>query len=169
MTPEQKARVEIDRKLIASGWTLQDKKEFNPAAASGVAVREFATDTGPVDYLLFVDRRPVGVVEAKKAEEGQNITVHETQSQRYATSGIKWAVNGVKIRFAYESTGVITRFTDYADEKARSREVFSFHRPETLREWIADTSTLRNRMKAVQEFEDTQKKFRDCQIKAIRG
>jgi type I restriction enzyme R subunit len=167
MTPEQKARIEIDKRLTASGWSLQDRTKFNPAAALGVAVREFATDSGPVDYLLFVDRKPVGVVEAKKSEEGQNITVHETQSQRYATSGIKWAVNGVKICFAYEATDVLTRFTDYDDDKARSRNIFSFHRPETLRAWLTEDSTLRNRMKTFPAFDDTG--FRDCQIKAILG
>ena len=169
MTPEQKARVVIDKKLTASGWLLQDKKEFNPAAAPGVAVREFYTSTGPVDYLLFVDRKPVGVIEAKKAEEGQNMSVHEAQSARYATSGIKWAVGNQTIRFAYEATDKITRFTDYDDEKARSREVFSFHRPVTLRNWLAEHSTVRNRMKATPYFEDTQKKYRDCQIDAVRG
>ncbi|MCL2206126.1 MAG: DEAD/DEAH box helicase family protein, partial [Treponema sp.] len=169
MTPEQKARIEIDKKLTASGWLLQDKKELNPAAGSGVAVREFATDSGPVDYLLFVDRKPVGVIEAKKAEEGQNMTVHESQSIRYAVSGIKWAVNGQNIRFTYEATNVITRFTDYADEKARSRGVFSFHRPETLRELLGNDSSIRNKMKLIPLFENTQKKFRDCQVKAIIG
>ena len=169
MTPEQQARIEIDKKLTASSWLVQDKKEFNPAAAPGIAVREFTTDSGPVDYLLFVDRKPVGVVEAKKAEEGQNMTVHEAQSKRYAGSGIKWAVSGQNIRFAYEATGIITRFTDYADEKARSREVFTFHRPETLRDWLASDSTIRNRMKAVPIFEDARHTFRDCQVKAIRG
>ena len=169
MTPEQQARLEIDKKLTASGWLLQDKKEFNPAAAPGIAVREFSTDSGPVDYLLFVDRKPVGVIEAKKAEEGQNMTVHEAQSKRYAGSGIKWAASGQNIRFAYEATGIITRFTDYADEKARSREVFTFHRPETLRDWLVNDSTIRNRMKAVPIFEDVRYTFRDCQVKAIRG
>jgi type I restriction enzyme, R subunit len=165
MTPEAKARIEIDRKLADAGWDVQDMRAFNPAAKLGVAMREFHTDSGPVDYMLFVDRKPVGVVEAKKAEEGQNITVHESQSQRYAISGIKWAINGAQIRFAYEATDVITRFTDYADANARSREVYSFHRPETLRDWLADGSTLRNRMKAFPPFDDTG--FRDCQTKAI--
>jgi type I restriction enzyme R subunit len=165
MTPEQKARIEIDKRLTDAGWLLQDRQEFNPVIAIGVAVREFHTDSGPVDYLLFVDRNPVGVVEAKKAEEGQNITVHETQSQRYATSGIKWAVNGVKIRFAYEATNVITRFTDYNDDNARSREVFSFHRPDTLHDWLMDESTLRNRMNTFPLFDSTG--FRDCQTTAI--
>ena len=169
MTPEQKARVEVDKKLSDSGWVLQDKKEFNPAATPGVAVREFTTDSGPVDYLLFVDRKPVGIIEAKKSAEGQNMTVFEAQSERYATSSIKWAVSGQTIRFAYEATDIITRFTDYADVKSRSREVLSFHRPETLREWMASDDTIRNRMKTVPIFEDTQKRFRDCQTAAIQG
>ncbi len=165
MTPEQKARIEIDKRLTKSGWLLQDMADFNPTASLGVAVREFRTDTGPVDYLLFVDRKPVGVVEAKKSEEGQNITVHEAQSQRYAASGIKRAVGGQNIRFAYETTDIITRFTDYQDENARSREVFLFHQPETLRGWLSDESTLRNRMKTFPPFDSTG--FRDCQTTAI--
>ena len=167
MTPEQMARIEIDKRLTESGWLLQDKREFNPAAAPGVAVREFHTDTGPVDYLLFLDRKPVGIVEAKKDDEGQNITSHETQSIRYAESSTKWAINGMNIRFAYEATGKITRFTDYADIKTRSREMYSFHRPETLRDWLADESTIRNRMKSFPDFGD--RGFRKCQTKAILG
>lgn len=167
MAPEQKARLAIDKKLTEAGWLIQDKKEFNPAAALGVAVREFQTDSGPVDYLLFIDRKPIGVIEAKKAEEGQNITTHETQSIRYAQSGIKWAVSGVSIRFAYEATDIIIRFTDYADEKARSRDVFNFHRPETLKLLLQDTTTFRNRMKHFPAFDN--KGFRDCQVRAILG
>lgn len=69
------------------------------------------------------------------------------------------------IRFAYESTGILTNFCDYHDQKARSREVFSFHRPETLLEWIKDTDTLRNRVKNFPTFNS--QGFRDCQIEAI--
>jgi type I restriction enzyme R subunit len=167
MTPEQKAREIIDRKLTESGWLLQDKQEFNPAAAPGVAVREFATNSGPVDYLLFVDSVAVGIVEAKKSEEGQNISVHEAQASRYIQSGVKWAGDDQSPRFAYIATGIIIRFIDYNDKKACSREVFSFHRPETLREWLADEDTLRNRMKTFPPFNDAG--FRACQTKAILG
>lgn len=66
MTPEQKARISIDKKLEQSGWMVQDVKRLNPMASLGVAVREFPTDTGPVDYALFVNGIPVGVIEAKK-------------------------------------------------------------------------------------------------------
>lgn len=68
MTPEAKARIEIDKKLKKAGWIVQDMKQFNPAASLGVAVREFPTNSGPVDYLLFIDKTPVGVIEAKAQE-----------------------------------------------------------------------------------------------------
>ena len=133
MTPEQKAREAIDQRLIQAGWILQDMCQLNPMAGPGVAVREFPTSTGPVDYALFVDGIPVGVVEAKADEKGENITTVEGQSSRYAGSTFKWVKAGYRIRFAYEATGKLTRFTDYNDQKYRSRRIFSFHRPESLR------------------------------------
>jgi len=69
MTPEAKARENIDEKLHDAGWTIQYLKQVNPLASGGVAVREFPTTSGPVDYALFVDRKPVGVVEAKVSHE----------------------------------------------------------------------------------------------------
>lgn len=66
MTPEAKAREIIDRKLEQAGWVIQDMKQLNLSASPGIAIREFPTDTGPADYVLFVNRQPVGVIEAKK-------------------------------------------------------------------------------------------------------
>ena len=66
MTPEAKARQRIDDKLAQAGWAVQDVRRLDVAAARGVAVREYPTDTGPADYVLFVDRKPVGVIEAKR-------------------------------------------------------------------------------------------------------
>ena len=68
MSPEEKSRLVIDKKLQVSGWKVQDLKNLNLSVALGVAVREFPTNTGPVDYALFVGGEPVGVVEAKKSE-----------------------------------------------------------------------------------------------------
>ena len=133
MTPEAKARQIIDKKLIQSGWLIQDLRQINLSAGVGVAVREFPTSTGPVDYALFVDGKPVGVIEAKKSTLGENITAVEEQSSRYAHSSLKYIKVDYKIRFAYEATDKVIRFTDYNDIKYRSRTVFSFHRPETLR------------------------------------
>ena len=98
MTPEARAREQIDNRLRQSGWTIQDLKQLNLTVASGVAVREFPTNTGPVDYALFIEGVPVGVVEAKKDEEGQALTDVETQSSRYANSQFKWVKREYKVR-----------------------------------------------------------------------
>ena len=132
MAPEERSRLKIDEKLRQSGWAVQDMKDLNLTAALGVAVREFPTDSGEVDYALFIEGVPVGVVEAKRDEAGEHITDVENQSGRYANSKFKWIKGEYTIRFVYEATGSMTRFTDYADKKCRSREVFSFHRPQTL-------------------------------------
>lgn len=167
MTPEQKAREAIDQRLTQSGWILQDMHQLNPVAGPGVAVREFPTSTGPVDYALFVDGTPVGVVEAKADEKGQDITTVEGQSSRYAGSTFKWVKTGYTIRFAYEATSKLTRFTDYADQKYRSRPIFSFHRPESLRALLKADDTIRNNMKHFPPFDTTG--FRSCQITAIQN
>ena len=167
MTPEQRAREVIDRKLLQSGWIIQDVKSLNPMAAMGVAVREFPTSTGEVDYALFVEGVPVGVVEAKKSEAGEDITAVEKQSARYANSSFKWVKCEYRIRFAYEATDKLTRFTDYADIKYRSRKVFSFHRPETLAALLKQPDTLRNNMKHFPPLYTTG--FRQCQITAIQN
>ena len=167
MTPEAKAREQIDKKLQESGWVIQDIKTLNLTVALGVAVREVPTSTGPVDYALFVDGMPVGVVEAKKDEKGEVLTGVEGQSGRYANSRFKWVNQEYRIRFAYEATGKLVRFTDYADIKCRSREIFSFHRPETLKRWLNESDTVRNNLKQLPPLDETG--FRKCQIKAIRG
>ena len=165
MTPEEKARQAIDKRLEQSGWIIQDMRQVNPMAALGVAVREYPTSTGPVDYALFVEGTPVGVVEAKRDEDGENITDVERQSGRYANSTFKYVNIDYRIRFAYEATGKLTRFTDYNDLKYCSRDVFSFHRPETLRALLAQKDTVRNNLKHLPPLDTTG--FRKCQIAAI--
>lgn len=167
MTPEQEARVVIDEKLEQSGWVVQNVAQLNLGAALGVAVREFPTSTGPVDYALFIDGDPVGVIEAKKSSVSENITVVEEQSARYATSSFKWINREYTIRFAYEATDKLIKFTDYKDIKYRSRRVFSFHRPEYLESLLQARDTIRNNMKHFPALDTTG--FRDCQINAINN
>ncbi len=167
MTPEQKSRLTIDRKLVDSGWVIQDVKALNLSASLGVAIREFPTSTGPVDYALFIEGVHVGIIEAKKNEAGENITAVEGQSSRYANSTFKWIKSIYRIRFAYEATDKLTRFTDYNDIKYRSRTVFSFHRPETLNALLKQVDTVRNNMKSFPKFDPSG--FRKCQIAAIEN
>ena len=133
-TPEQAARERIDRMLSEAGWRVQHKDNIDFSSSAGIAVREYQTDAGAADYALFVDRKAVGVIEAKPKHFGQNITSVEEQSGSYATARLKWIDNEQALPFVYESTGVVTRFTNYQDPHPRSRGIFHFPRPETLRE-----------------------------------
>ena len=165
MSPEEKARLEIDRKLELAGYAVQDMKEFDPTASLGVAVREYPTNIGEADYLLFIDRAPVGVIEAKPTDKGEKLTIVAEQSFGYAKSGLKYFVDSKPLRFTYEATDILTHFCDLNDTNARTRPIFSFHKPETLRDWLNSESTLRNRLKIFPPFDS--KGFRDCQVKAI--
>ncbi len=164
-TPEQAARDTIDEMLAQSGWVVQDNKKINFSASLGVAVREYQTDVGPADYVLFVDKKPVGVVEAKPEDWGQKITTVEEQSSAYAAAKLKWVNNQEPLPFVYESTGVLTRFTDGRDPKPRSREVFSFPRPETVQDWRAQAASLRKRLERLPVLDPAG--LRACQVNAI--
>ncbi len=165
-TPEEQARDKIDFQLISCGWIIQNKAEINLNTGTGVAVREYQTDIGPADYVLFVDKKPVGVIEAKKEDEGFRLTSHEDQSRDYAESKLKY-LNNDPLPFVYESTGEITHFTDYRDPKPRARTTFTFHKPETFREWHKKDKTLRSRLKDLPSLPTTG--LRECQIKAINN
>jgi type I restriction enzyme R subunit len=165
-TPEQIARDNIDKQLIECGWIIQNKKQINLSAGLGVAVTEYQTTVGPADYVLFVEGKPAGIIEAKKEEEAVHLTIHEDQSKDYADSKLKHLDND-PLPFVYESTGTVTRFTDYRDPKPRSRPVFTFHRPETLRDWLKQDNTLRRRIFDIPVLQTTG--LRDCQIKAINN
>lgn len=168
MTPEAKARQQIDEKLEQAGWVLQDMRQLNLSAGLGVAVREYPTDTGPADYVLFVNRSAVGVIEAKKDSAGENLTVTESQTERYANANLKWRKDNTPLRFLFEATGQIIRFTDNSDPAPRSREIFHFFKPETLAAWLVQSKTLRRRL-AEQMPALPEKNLRDCQISAVTG
>lgn len=130
--PENETRAEIDKKLELAGWIIQDKKRINLFESLGVAVREMDTDSGPADYMLFIDGKACGILEAKR--EGTNLGDVVQQSHRYVVSHTKhterWMEN---LPFTYEATNHEIRFCDWRDAYARSRNIFHFHQPETLK------------------------------------
>jgi type I restriction enzyme R subunit len=162
---EQTARDEIDRQLIACGWLIQDKANISLYAGLGIAVRYIMTQDGKeTDYVMFVNGKPVGIIEAKRAEEAERLTTVEEQSTGYATSKLKY-LNNDPLPFVYESTGILTHFTDYRDPKPRAREVFTFHRPETFERWLMIGRSLRDRILDIPALSPDN--LRDCQITAI--
>ncbi len=165
--PEQKARDLIDQMLAEAGWLVQSRQNVNLSAARGIAIREYPTDVGPADYVLFVDRKPLGIIEAKREEAGEYLTAVEDQARRYAEAQLKYNLNREPLPFVYESTGAITRFTDYRDPKPRSRPLFHFHKPETLADWHSKPDTLRARLRRLPPLPETG--LRPAQISAIRS
>ena len=137
LTPEGEARKQIDKMLDLAGWIVQDVSATNLHAGPGVAIREFPLEKGHgfADYLLYVDGKAVGVIEAKK--EGEPLTGVEIQTGKYSTGLPEELPAHVRpLPFLYQSTGVETHFTNRLDPDPRSRPVYSFHRPETFREWL---------------------------------
>ena len=166
MTPEARARQIIDEQLIAAGWVVQDRDEFDRRASLGVAVREYPTASGPADYLLLVDGKACGVVEAKK--EGFTLSGVTDQATQYnAGAPDALATWGTPLRFDYEASGSEILFSDRCDPDQRSRPLFHFHRPETVLAWLKANSSIRARLVDLPELETGG--LRECQVEAIEG
>src|SRR5438034_7498797 len=169
-SPEELAREKIDKLLAECGWTIQNRSTINLSAARGVALREaLLKERDEVDYLLFVDGKAIGTVEAKP--EGHTLVGVEEQSGKYAKGLLdiypKWRD---PLPFAYESTGVETQFTNQLDPSPKSRNVFAFHKPETLLEWLEPDAQLNTHLANLLTSDQMPKSnLWSAQIEAIRN
>ncbi|MBI5314721.1 MAG: DEAD/DEAH box helicase family protein [Nitrospirae bacterium] len=140
-SPEDQAREHIDQALEKCGWKVQDFKSANLGAGRGVVLRNFPLVSGHgfADYLLYVDGKAAGIIEAKK--KGVTLIGVEVQAEKYS-KGLPTDLPAYirPLPFLYQSTGVETRFTNGLDPQPRSRPVFSFHRPATLAALIPQRS-----------------------------
>ncbi|MGW3996390.1 DEAD/DEAH box helicase family protein [Amycolatopsis sp. NPDC004772] len=173
LTEAQVRRI-IDRMLADAGWVVQARAATNVFAAQGVAVREVPTATGRADYLLYVDTKLVGVIEAKR--EGESLGGVDRQSRRYASgldAGQRLAAWRSSLPFVYESTAVETRFTNDLDPIGRARRVFSFHQPGTVSRWMREAEsdvaapTFRHRLRRMPDL--LTEGLRAAQVEAITG
>lgn len=171
LLPEQEARVEIGSMLEAAGWVVQDYRSMNLRAADGVALREFPTARGPADYLLYVRRRAIASVEAKK--KGKTLRGVEPQGDKYAHGFAETAAkNGLPawrelLPFHYMSTGAETLYASRVDPVIKPRDVFSFHRPETLLAWVQEDASTRTRLRTMPALDPAG--LRDAQVRAVTG
>ena len=146
--PEATARQLIDRALTESGWAVLDIADANLDASRGVAIREFPLTSGYgfADYVLFVDGRAAGVIEAKKA--GTTLTGVELQAAKYSAGfPDAFPAHLRPLPFLYQSTGLETRFSSRLDPEPRSRRVFQFHQPATLAAWLVSGSIFVSRQR----------------------
>jgi type I restriction enzyme, R subunit len=178
LAAEQRARVLIDRQLTDAGWVVQDRRDLNLFASQGVAVREvvMAKGHGRADYLIYVDQRAVGVIEAKPA--GTTLSGVEWQSSMYAEGlpaevRLKAVTTDGRLPFVFEASGSETHFTNGYDPNPRARRIFAFPQPATLarslRDAIADPGlpTWRGKVAVMPELDI--KMLRPAQITAISG
>jgi len=125
----------VEKALVSAGWSSIVDYVKGQSYEFGV-VREYETDSGPADYVLFVDGVAVAVVESKRLELGpQNVLV---QAQRYAR-GLKdspFNFGGFRVPFVYSTNGEVFWFQDLRDARSRSRQVAGFHTPSALREFL---------------------------------
>jgi type I restriction enzyme R subunit len=173
---EAQVRYELDRVLEKAGWRVQYDKEKNLFACKGVAVREVSTAVGRADYLLYVDQRLVGVIEAKR--EGADLEAAMQQAARYATGLTRsqqlsaWRAS---LPFRYVADGNTVRFHNALDPAPRTRDVFAVHQPETIARWIEEAEadptapTLRARMRRLPQTFLNPEPLRPAQVKAING
>jgi type I restriction enzyme R subunit len=178
LAAEQRARVQIDRQLLSAGWAVQDKRDLNLYAAQGVACREvtMASGHGRVDYLLYVDQRVVGVIEAKPV--GATLSGVEWQSAMYATglpieARLRAAVVEGRLPFVFEASGTETHFTNGFDPNSRARRVFNFPKPDTLARILRDANadpafpTWRAKIAVLPPL--MEEALRPAQVEAVNG
>jgi type I restriction enzyme, R subunit len=176
LTAEARARVLIDRQLTDAGWSVQDSRSLNLFAAQGVARREatMATGHGRADYLLYVDQRVVGVIEAKP--EGTPLSGVEWQSAMYAEglpADVRLAAltKDGRIPFVFEASGTETHFTNGFDPDPRARRIFNFPKAATLAKTLRgkdeEHPTWRGKVTAMPPLDVTP--LRPAQIEAING
>lgn len=179
---EVQVRKRLDAMLRAAGWDVQDSgADLNlhvqgDRRGNGVAVREVTTAQGRADYALYVDRKLVGVIEAKR--EGADLSAAEAQADRYADhltdAQQRLTAWRTPLPFRYVSDGGETRFRSVLDPDSRTRRIFSFHQPRTLARWVRQAeedeqapsyrARLRRRMPELDE-----RPLRPAQIEAVRG
>ena len=154
-TPERRAREAIDANLEDAGWRVHRRQALDLSAAHGVAATELpmGSSHGFADYALFVNRRLLGVVEAKA---GGALTGAEAQTVRYATgAGQHRGVAEGRPGYLFQSNGAVTYFTNLRDPAPRSREVFNFPRPETLADWADEAQPLRSRLRHLPTLDES--------------
>lgn len=113
MTPEEKARVRIDQMFSDAGWKVVSRDDYSPSL-SAAAIEEGILQGGKeADYLLFINGKAVGVLEAKKASTDVSSDKVINQAEGYThklTKYYQFYANPLPI--VYVSNGQVTLFRD---------------------------------------------------------
>ncbi len=138
-TEEKSAREIIDELLAKSGWVIQERKPLNLSVARGIVLRGIRLAQGRYDYLLLIDRNPVGVIKVKKAADSTAAEPSDGSDENLPDFLAQLFPGGVaKLPFHYEATGTELHFRDERELHPQMRPIAAFHRPETLAQQLAE-------------------------------
>ena len=161
MTPEEKARVKIDKQLMDAGWDIVSRNEYIPH--NSVAVKEgLMQGNKESDYLLFVDNKAIAVIEAK-AEDNTLGDVVAQQAEWYSTHPQSWVGMWFKgqIPLVYLANGSKIYFKNMlSDLYGDYVEIPAMHSPKKMLQIIGKKSEYG----ALPRIE--KKGLRDCQYNA---
>lgn len=160
MTPEEKARVKIDKQLNSVGWEIVPRDEYIPMSTSAVkeALMQGNTES---DYLLFIDNKAIAVLEAKREENplGEDV---EGQAEDYATHPQSWygLWRQNLIPLVYLANGKKILFKNMEKGESEYEELSEMHSPKKMLQMIGAKSEY-GALPYLQ-----QKGLRDCQYHA---
>ena len=170
MTPEERARVHIDKMFADSGWKVVDRDQYE-AGQQAAAIREgLLKGNKEADYLLFVDGMAVGVLEAKKVSvdvASDSVCDQAATYTRSVPNTYRTFLPNRKLAFAYTSNGNDLFFLDMREKDPEPVRIDHIHTPYEIIEMLgkdkfgfsAGLPTLRQETKGF--------KLRKCQYEAI--
>lgn len=162
MTPEEKARVKIDRLFADAGWKVINRDEYEPTM-NAVAIREgLLKGNLEADYFLLLGGKACGVLEAKREDVDISSILVSEQVTTYAKSVPNYYQAWLKpLPLLYKSNGKVVDFQDYRICNDSWDEINRIHTPKEVASMLGIDDPFAG-LPAL-----SPKGLRDCQFEAI--
>ena len=140
MKPEEKARVIIDRMFEEAGWKVVDRDKYAPNMTA-VAIKEgLMVGNREADYLLFLNGKAVGVLEAKRIETDINSDIVQEQARLYTRSCPKWCqawFPNIPLPLAYVANSRDLMFYDIRKSNSEFEYCKKIHTPKEVKKLLS--------------------------------
>lgn len=177
MTPEEKARVKIDRLFAEAGWTVVNRDEYEPTM-NAVAVREALLKGNlEADYFLMINGKACGVLEAKREEIDVASNMVSEQVATYAKMVPDYYQAWQNpLPLLYKSNAKVVDFQDYRKSNVEWEEINRIHTPKEIVDMLgiddpfAGLPILKSKGLRACQFEaitELEKSFRTGQNRAL--
>lgn len=138
LLPEQKARVKIDKVLESAGWTVVARDEYTNAINAQAVKENILQGNKEADYILYLDGKAIGVLEAKREDNQLGLAVAE-QAQNYANILPIWVQTWKNpLPFIFLSNGNLLLFKDMREAKPCYKVLKKMFTPKELVQLAGD-------------------------------